>query len=410
MRTEIRVFSPPCWAVTKWLLYAGRDVPEYIQAALLRTLYGTMPIFFGGVVNTIAVSALIAARHFHGLFIAWLVMEVALCFIRMILLFNGLRAAESGRRTQTDIFILLGVLWAFSVGYGSFISLMSGDWVAATLACLSAAGMVGGMCFRNFGAPRMVAVMIVLSLGPCAIGGMMSGQPLLLIVLLQIPAYAASMTAAAFHLNKMMVTTMLAERENDYRARHDVLTGLSNRAGLMQELERSAAAIHDGERHTLFYLDLDGFKAVNDGYGHAAGDRLLWLVAERLRKMTRSNDVVARIGGDEFVIISREVERSSALKFGERIVAIVAGDSYDIGDAVVAIGISVGIALLPEHGEDFESLMAAADSALYIAKSKGGMRCAIASTLRSVPQDGKSASDVTMTAPASQTNEAVGNA
>src|SRR3546814_10525043 len=79
----------------------------------------------------------------------------------------------------------------------SFISVLSGDWVAATLACLSSAAMVGGIAFRNFAAPRLVALMILLSLGPCAVGGAMSGQPILLVATFQIPFYLVSMTIAA---------------------------------------------------------------------------------------------------------------------------------------------------------------------------------------------------------------------
>src|SRR3546814_4681127 len=91
------------------------------------------------------------------------------------------RAAAKGAPTSTDLYIWLSVLWAASVGYGTFISVLSGDWVAATLACLSSAAMVGGIAFRNFAAPRLVALMILLSLGPCAVGGAMSGQPILLV-------------------------------------------------------------------------------------------------------------------------------------------------------------------------------------------------------------------------------------
>ncbi|WP_204265424.1 hypothetical protein, partial [Enterobacter hormaechei] len=81
-----------------------------------------------------------------------------------------------------------------------FLGLTCGDWVIATLTCLSAAAMVGGICFRNFGAPRMAATMIVLSLGPLCLGTLFAGEPMLLVVFLQIPFYLYSMSAAAFRL------------------------------------------------------------------------------------------------------------------------------------------------------------------------------------------------------------------
>ena len=168
-----------------------------------------------------------------------------------------------------------------SVGFGGLICVLSGDWVAATLAFLSAAGMVGGICFRNFAAPRLAAVMIVLSLGPCAAGGILSGEPILMVTAVQIPFYLFAMSAAAFKLNRMLLERMESELEKDYRASHDGLTGLVNRAGLAAALERRTAG--EGEDVAYLFLDLDGFKRVNDTLGHSAGDRLLAEVAARLR-------------------------------------------------------------------------------------------------------------------------------
>src|SRR3546814_19187635 len=116
------------------------------------------------------------------------------------------------------------------------------DWIsdvcssdlAATLACLSSAAMVGGIAFRNFAAPRLVALMILLSLGPCAVGGAMSGQPILLVAPFQIPFYLVSMTIAAFRLNRMLVATIRAEQANRHRARHADLPCLLNRQGQLK--------------------------------------------------------------------------------------------------------------------------------------------------------------------------------
>eukprot|EP01132_Coremiostelium_polycephalum_P007185 gene7185-8849_t len=99
---------------------------------------------------------------------------------------------------------------------------MSGDWVVATLACLSAGAMVGGICFRNFGAPRLASVMIILSLGPACLGGALSGEPILYVTLLQIPLYLISMAMASHKLNAMLIATKLAERENERRDDQDL--------------------------------------------------------------------------------------------------------------------------------------------------------------------------------------------
>lgn len=372
-------FSLPTWRVTRWLVEPGAGVPDNIRQALIASLFGTLPIFAGGVVNTILVSTAVALRKPEPLFILWLCLEIILCLSRLAVLLVAQRAVAEGRKTPTDMSITLAVCWGASVGFGTFLGMTCGDWVIATLTCLSAAAMVGGICFRNFGAPRMAAIMIVLSLGPCCLGALFSGELMLLVVLLQIPFYLYSMSAASFRLNRMLVSTMIAEQENAHRARHDALTGLSNRTGLTAAMSDRLAAQGDGPaRLTLFYLDLDGFKAVNDTYGHAAGDRVLQMVADRLNGLVRIGDVAARLGGDEFVVLAEVIDPDAAMHFGERLIRRIAG-SYDLGErAETSIGVSIGIACAPDHGADVATLLAAADAALYVAKSLGKCRCALA--------------------------------
>ena len=376
MRDDVLTYSLPRWRLTGWLADAGHDVPQDIRVALIGSLYAAIPIFLGGVVNTIAVSALIALRNPKPLFLFWLALETTICLTRLVLLIVSRRAARNGRRTPTDIVLLLAVAWAGSLGFGALISLTSGDWIAASLACLSAAGMCGGTCFRNFATPRLTAVMIAVTLGPCCLGAALSGEPILYITFLQIPVYLVIMTAAAFRLNRMMIATMRAERENGFRALHDGLTGLSNRSGLAAAMESMQAVPRP--RIGLLYLDLDGFKAVNDTRGHAAGDRLLQMVADRLRESIGPGDVAARIGGDEFVVLCEGRGRADLIGLGERLIARIS-EPYTCGSAAPAVvGVSVGVALDPDHGEDLPGLLQAADQALYRSKSIGKSRCTLA--------------------------------
>lgn len=378
MRSAGLRYSPPKWRLTRWLVDAGRDVPGEIRLALVGSLYGTLPIFAGGVINTVAVSLLISLRIPTLPFILWCGFEILCCLTRLVVLVYAQRNAATGKPTPTDLYLLLGVAWAAGVGYGTFISLISGDWVVATLACLSAAAMVGGICFRNFGAPRMAGLMIFLTLGPCCFAAPFLGEPMMLIVFMQIPFYLVSMTIAAYKLNGMLVSTMRAEREHEFHARHDMLTGLSNRSGLAKALDAHVEEGSGKRRLALIYLDLDGFKAINDTHGHMAGDRLLQLVAKRMRDTLRAGDVVARIGGDEFVVLSERADPAQSLAFGERLIREIS-KPYELDSKhVVSIGVSVGIALAPEHGREMTGLLAAADTALYRAKSQGKSRCVIA--------------------------------
>ncbi|WP_316184553.1 MULTISPECIES: GGDEF domain-containing protein [unclassified Bradyrhizobium] len=370
MRGDGLAFSLPRWRVTRWLADPGYPVSSDIRRALTRELYGCWSVFAGGAINTVAVAAALALRTPSPLFVTWFVLEVAICLSRLFVMMIAYRRARERLATPTDIHILLSVAWSASVGFGVGISLASGDWVAASLTCISSAAMVGGICFRNFSAPRLVGTMILFSIGPVIPGVATSHEPLLFAMYLQMPVYFLAMTGAAFRLNKMLVAVMQAKRESDERARLDPLTGLRNRAGLIDALQSRLDA--GGDRSfAVLYLDLDGFKPVNDTFGHAAGDELLKIVGQTLRQTASRGDVIARIGGDEFVVLAGDPALDHALALGERIIEVMTAPMALPGGAHVQIGISIGIAVAPEHGTDPEALLFAADAALYEAKSSG---------------------------------------
>lgn len=157
-----------------------------------------------------------------------------------------------------------------------------------------------------------------------------------------------------------------------HMARHDPLTGLPNRALFGERLREAVAA---GRGCTLFCLDLDGFKEVNDTLGHPAGDALLRIVAERLRHLLRDTDTVARLGGDEFAVLLTDARHGeAAIPLAETIIAAL-GHPYDIGGRQATIGASLGIAtLVPGDTGDEDMLLRRADLALYHAKG-AGRRC-----------------------------------
>ena len=169
----------------------------------------------------------------------------------------------------------------------------------------------------------------------------------------------------------------LAADQKIYRlAHHDTLTGLANRSSLNDRLRNAVIfSARESDQIAVLCLDLDGFKAVNDLFGHAAGDELLRQVAVRLLQSVREGDVVARMGGDEFVIVqagATQAEIAGAL--GERILEALT-DPFDLGEGVQAqVTVSIGIALFPDDGEDPATLLRNADTALYRAKWAGKCR------------------------------------
>lgn len=157
-----------------------------------------------------------------------------------------------------------------------------------------------------------------------------------------------------------------------YNASHDALTGLPNRALLYDRLDQALSKIQRARSGlAVMFIDLDGFKLVNDTYGHLVGDRLLQGVAERLNGCVRDSDTVARLGGDEFVVVSNDTPdaEAAATVAGKLLAAL--SQPFPLDGVEARIAGSIGIALAPRHGDTAQPLLDAADAAMYEAKRAG---------------------------------------
>ena len=164
-----------------------------------------------------------------------------------------------------------------------------------------------------------------------------------------------------------------AEAAIVHLARHDVLTGLANRAEFNEKLEEASKRLkRGGGAITVMMLDLDRFKAVNDTLGHAAGDALLVEVGRRLKSTLRETDLLARLGGDEFAIIQEggASQHEGAIALALRIISAITAP-FDLDGVEASVGTSIGIAMAPEHGTEPEVLLKQADLALYDVKASG---------------------------------------
>ncbi len=156
---------------------------------------------------------------------------------------------------------------------------------------------------------------------------------------------------------------------------HDPLTGLPNRRLLEVRIETTLQhANRNHHKAAVMYLDLDGFKAINDTYGHAYGDEVLKIVAQRLVNSARKDDTVARLGGDEFMVVLGEVHSlADAQGPAAKLVEAVSAPFF-INDLTLQLSTSIGISIYPDDGETVETLISIADYALYEAKRGGKNR------------------------------------
>lgn len=231
----------------------------------------------------------------------------------------------------------------------------------------SVAGEIPGACLSMMRTQRTRPVMRSESPGRSLQGAAAS-------MLHRAEAELRSLRQAMNRIESELAGTRIRESEARHLAMHDALTGLPNLRLFRQRLEEALGhGVLPPRPLALLYIDLNGFKAVNDTCGHAAGDQLLKIVAGRLRHSMRAEDLVCRLGGDEFACLlvgladRRQISRVAIKVFR------VLGEPMRVGDTRLTISAGIGIALSPAHGTTADSLVQYADTAMYHAK-KGQAR------------------------------------
>jgi diguanylate cyclase (GGDEF)-like protein len=265
--------------------------------------------------------------------------------------------------------------WAVAVGVPQAV-LLAGlhRWLQALLVttavlCTLGAGLALLLARRIAGAiDALVAPAAALGRGePVAIAPLALGEA---------DRVAAALVAAARLLQERTSErdrTALHNEQLTRAAAHDPLTGLASRSGFRERLAERIAAHRDGGALTVFYLDLDDFKPVNDRHGHAVGDELLRAFAARLRAGIRESDVAARLGGDEFAVLIDGLSPAAAEPIAESLLERLCRP-YALRDLIVPVTACIGVAGCPADGTTVDALLEAADQAMYSAKAAG--KCA----------------------------------
>ena len=187
-----------------------------------------------------------------------------------------------------------------------------------------------------------------------------------------IGARISAMRARIMRANEELINALATIQD---MATHDSLTGLHNRASLTDALQHAVSkARRNNESLAVFFIDLDGFKTVNDTLGHATGDHLLREIARRLRAKIRDSDLVARLGGDEFVVMVESVTDRTGLQLLSSKILATVGEPMQLQGHEVTVTTSIGIAIFPDDGADVSTLLANADLAMYRAKALGHNR------------------------------------
>ena len=303
--------------------------------------------------------------------LVWIALDVLLLIARYRLIRRA-RRAPCHRDEPVLLYVAAGLVWSAMIGVAAFLCALSHDPIVVLLAGVLVMGFIGAIAARNSPIPRAASLQLELVSVPYLLGIAVNFHSWELILAIVVAVAIIGMITLTERLYDQLSNLILAERANAYLAYHDVLTGLPNRAGFNEHLARLLGQTdHKEPWFALLYLDLDGFKGVNDTLGHAAGDMVLRAVGDRLRREVGETAFIARLSGDEFAVLLPGTTTAAAQGTAQSIIDAVS-EPIEFGAAwPIRVGVSVGITGAPEHGREPTVLMSRADSALYAAKAGG---------------------------------------
>jgi len=360
----VKRFANGCQAFDR-----ARSVFTFAGFAVL--LSTTVSPTFG--VTSLALGGLANWAEYGAIWWTWWLGDIAgdIIMAPLLILWGlHLRLRWNLKQSLEALFLLLSIAL---IGLATFVGLLPSGIKDQSLTFLCIPTLVWA-AFR-FGQREAATVSFLFS--AMAVWGTFAGSgpfasssPNQSLLLLQV--YMAVITVTALALAAVVSERKRFEMELVYLVDHDPLTELASRRRFHHELERYLAeSKRYGTQGALLYIDLDGFKSVNDTFGHQTGDTFLTDLSLVLKGRLRDTDVLARMGGDEFAVILPHTDGSSAQVLAAQLLDVIRHCPVPLGAVPFSISASIGIALFPEHGLTGDELLAHADAAMYEAKAKG---------------------------------------
>lgn len=349
------------------------DVPVAVRQRMLATIPST-PLslaIYSFTLLAICSTAVYISRAPWA--IGWLVFSAAMVLWRYLC---PVVARRRGRPEPLPGIMISAGLSMASFGFGSTMSILSGNFALMTISLSGGMGILAGLATRWAALPRPAIAAMVMTMGPPAVMLLNEGATYAAVTLV-IVFVVVSVATFTLQNQENLLAAITAEELHRRMAQTDHLTGLANRAQLIEQIAIYCEELppttrnEGGRRFAVLYIDLDGFKEVNDTHGHAAGDEILQRVADCLRQVTGPDEMVARLGGDEFVVLLRDADGLTARAVADEIIGAISREHRMADGRALRVGCSVGISLAPLQGREPETLLARADAALYEVKNQG---------------------------------------
>lgn len=386
-----------------WL--SGPHLPAAIYRDLVAPLFTMRAPIIGFGFLYFFVSTLILLRWPDPAIFALMVSSVAVTTVRVIVLDRYRRAGGTMQRpADLALWERRYMAWTFV-----FAVLLAGLnvrvlMVHEPLMLIGTISLVftfgAGVVSRTSCRPRVCVGSLLIAVVPTAVAMLwhattadeqqMHAEFFVLFALMLLAVLAMSIDSVR-HLHAAALEQLITKHDLAKLARYDPLTGLPNRLILREAFHaRLEGAQKSGTQLAIHYLDLDGFKAVNDSHGHPVGDQMLKEVASRLLTTVRTDDGAFRLGGDEFLIIQANVTHRDEAELLARRVIKHLSEPYILNGTALRISVSVGIALTADFGAELDELVACADAALYRSKARGKAQLQFCDT-KDYPEPGRSA-------------------
>ncbi|MFT7359628.1 GGDEF domain-containing protein [Parasphingorhabdus sp.] len=360
----------------RWLFAPGRATSSEIQSYLLAQLLNSAVATLMGSFCSLVVLLAAFLRSGLPIIAVFLFIEIILSTGRLV----EWQTRERRRRASSDGTIdvswsvMLTVAWCTLQGAIAFTIMSGSDPVLQVLSATLIMAMIGPICARNYPTPRFATLLLLLCDLPFVAGAVSAKEPMLSVIVLLTPPFLLGAYQIIRTFHDAMLDTLFAQEQSRHLAMHDSLTGIFNRQGMDDQLSRFRP--QSGRTMAIVSLDLDGFKAVNDTYGHGAGDLVLMQVASLISSRVGQADIVARMGGDEFMIVLPDCDADAAKALGLGLVQAISQERFIVeSGTTVRVGASAGYACFPEDASTTLELRLRADRALYDAKHSGKSTC-----------------------------------
>tara|TARA_B100000678_G_scaffold266417_1_gene251272 strand:- start:838 stop:2052 length:1215 start_codon:yes stop_codon:yes gene_type:complete len=356
------------------LFRSGPALDSDVQSRLYAQLVSSPAAALMGSFCGLCVLAVAIFRSPEPVFVAFMVLELAVAAARIVVWRWNKRRETAGLPVDVSWSALFSFAWCALQGAIAFVIMSGSDHMLQVLSATLVMAALGQICARNYAAPAFATVLLLVMDLPFVAGAVLADQPLLSVIVILTPPFILGARQIITTFHQTLITSLIAEKKNLYLAFHDSLTGILNRQGMDHHLGKLA----NEPDHTMAIvsLDLDGFKGINDEYGHGAGDTVLVEVASRISQVAGRHGLVARMGGDEFMVLVKDCGIDDVRNLGEQLVEAICEEPIEVApDVPVRVGASAGFACIPQDAVTTHELRIRADLALYDAKGAGKHTC-----------------------------------